>query len=106
MLIIFTSCVASDNNLEKETIYIIASKKADCQGVALQKCFFIKKEQQENWHYFYSTIKGFNYEEGFEYEILVSEKQIENPPQDASSIAYTFVKIISKVEKTSENLPN
>lgn len=55
--------------------------------------------------FLYSSIIGFTYDEGFEYKILVSEKEIANPPADASSIEYTLLNIISKVEKTSKNLP-
>ncbi|WP_299666921.1 DUF4377 domain-containing protein [uncultured Polaribacter sp.] len=106
VILFFASCENSNDVSEIEKTYIIASKQIDCQGVGPQKCFLIKENQQESWQNFYSAISGFEYEEGFEYEILVSEKEIENPPQDSSSIAYTLIKVISKVEKTSENLPN
>jgi hypothetical protein len=101
----FYSCENNDNNGLEKTL-IIASKKADCVGVGNQQCLLIKENKQQDWQYFYSEITDFNYEEGFEYEILVSEKEIINPQQDDSSIETIFIKMISKVEKTSENLPN
>lgn len=105
-LIILFSCNNNDDN-EIEKTLIIASQKVDCVGVDPQKCLLIKTdENQQNWEYLYSSIAKFNYIEGFEYSILVSEKQIKNPPQDASSIAYCLVEVISKTEKTSTNLPN
>jgi hypothetical protein len=99
------SCEQNNDDLNQKTI-IVASKTIDCQGIAAQKCLLIREVDKQNWNYFYDSIIGFNYEEGFEYEILISEKEIENPPQDASSIEYTLIKVFSKIEKTSENLPN
>ena len=102
---VFTfSCENNDLTINEKTL-IIASKKADCVGLVPQKCLLAKEKTSENWEYFYDGISGFIYEEGFEYKILVSEKEIENPPQDASSLKTTLIKIISKIEKTSENLP-
>lgn len=101
-----TIIACEDNNfLTAEKTLIVASKKADCVGLVPQKCLLVKEKTAQNWQYFYDEISGFTYEEGFEYEIIVSEREIENPPQDASSLATTLIKIISKIEKTSENLP-
>lgn len=89
-----------NNNLqENEKTLYVASKKVDCMGLFAQQCLMVKENNQQNWEYFYDSIVGFTYQEGFEYEILVSEKRIENPPQDASSIETTLIKIISKTEK-------
>ena len=104
--IFLVSCKDSEGLLVQEKNYIVASSKVDCQGIGHQKCYLIKEKAIEDWRYFYSTIIGFEYEEGFEYELLISEKEVENPPQDSSSIAYTLLKVISKIEKKSENLPN
>ncbi|ARV15882.1 DUF4377 domain-containing protein [Polaribacter sp. SA4-12] len=99
------SCEQNNDDLNQTRI-IVASQTIDCQGIAAQKCLLIREVDNENWEYFYDSIIGFNYEEGFEYEILISEKEIENPPQDASSIEYTLIEVISKTEKISKNLPN
>lgn len=98
-VLLITSCQDSKNSLAQEKIYIVASKKVDCVGVGPQKCFLVKKNQKEDWQFFYATISG------FEYKLLIAEKRIENPPQDSSSVEYELVKIISKIEKVSENLP-
>lgn len=105
LLSIIVSCEQNNENLKQRTI-IVASKKIDCQGFVAQKCLLIRDLDKQNWEYLYDSIIDFNYEEGFEYEILISEMEIDNPPQDASSIEYTLIEMISKVEKTSENLPN
>lgn len=103
--LLFISCEYNDLLSSKKTL-IIASKKIDCMGFAPQSCFLVKEKDAQNWDYFYDNIAGFNYEAGFEYEVIVSEKEIENPPQDASSIETTLIEIISKIEKISDNLPN
>ncbi|TXD49900.1 DUF4377 domain-containing protein [Polaribacter sp. IC073] len=104
--ILVSSCKDSEDLLVQEKNYVVASSKVDCQGIGPQKCYLIKEKDTQDWQYFYSTIIGFEHEEGFEYELLISEKEVENPPQDSSSIAYTLLKVISKIEKKSENLPN
>lgn len=50
----------------------------------------------DKWNYFYDEIEGFDYHPGFVYDIQVRKKKVKNPPQDASSIKYTLVKVISQ----------
>lgn len=83
----------------------IASEQADCTGVGPQKCFLIKKDGETSWSFWYSGIKDFNYEPGFEYVIDVKVETVANAPADASTINYTFVKEVSKTQKQSEGLP-
>lgn len=83
----------------------VASQKADCTGVAPQKCFLVKKDGQKDWEFWYSGIEGFNYEEGNEYVLEIKEEKVANPPADAASVKYILVKEVSKLKKISENLP-
>lgn len=108
IFLIMFSIISCENNdiMSIEKTLIIASKQVDCIGFVPQKCFLVKENSAQNWEYLFESISGFTYEEGFEYEVLVSEKEIENPPQDASSIQTSLIKVISKIAKTSENLPN
>ena len=48
------------------------------------------------WQNYYNDIEGFNYEEGYEYEILVNKKVIENPPADGPSFVYKLVNVVKK----------
>lgn len=50
----------------------------------------------EDWTYFYNEIEGFDYQPGFVYDLQVRKKKIKNPPEDASSIKYILVKVISE----------
>lgn len=85
--------------------YTVASRQGDCVGVAPQKCMLIKKGDAADWEFFYSSIEGFQYEPGYEYILEVREEKLDNVPVDASSIKYTLVRELSKVQKESENLP-
>lgn len=93
-IFLFSSCK------ETKTIFI-AGSLADCVGEAPQKCMLYKENPTEDWLFFYDTIDGFEYEEGYIYEIEVAVTKTENPPADGSSLQYTLVKIVSKEKDTS-----
>ena len=76
---------------------IVADHKVDCTGGAgPQKCLLTKEREDQPWEYFYGSIEGFDYQEGFEYVIEVTIYEIKNPPADASSKRYVLKRIISK----------
>ena len=75
-------------------------KKSACMGVAPMMCLRVQEGEQiggSQWYYFYSSINGFNYQEGFIYDILVETTPIENPPADGSSIRYDLIQIQSQI---------
>ncbi|MBE9475206.1 MAG: META domain-containing protein, partial [Chloroflexi bacterium] len=65
-------------------------------GVGPQTCMLVKENPEDEYTFFYDQIEGFNYEEGYEYELVIKEEQVENPPADASSIKWTLVSVESK----------
>ena len=87
---------ASKNEEQLKTIYI-ADHLVDCTGVSAQKCMLVREGPEEEWANFYDDIDGFDYEEGYEYQISVEVQQVDNPPADASSLRYVLREIISKV---------
>lgn len=82
---------------ETKTIWV-AHRRVDCIGVAPQKCYLIKETQYEDWRFWYGEIEGFDYEEGYAYEIQVQEKMVENPPADAAAVRLELVEVLLKVE--------
>jgi len=86
---------------EEKTVYV-ASQLVDCEGAAPQKCMQVKENKEDEWTFFYDTIEGFTYEEGFEYVLKVKISKIKNPPTNTSSLSYTLLEVISK-EKTAMN---
>lgn len=45
---------------------------------------------------FRNEIRGFTFEEGHEYTLLVSVRHIEHPPADGSSVEYTLVRVLDR----------
>lgn len=76
-------------------IWNIGSQYQDCVGVGPMKCLQVTQSNGSP-ELFYSSIEGFNYQEGFDYQIEVSSTPVANPPADGSSIKYKLVKIISQ----------
>lgn len=110
LLICFSVVLFSCNNEKKEqkdnTLTLtIASKQVNCTGVMPQQCYLIKLDGQQGWSYFYDSIEGFSYTPGYEYTLEVKVDSIANPPADRSSLKYTLVKEISKVQKESADMP-
>ncbi len=102
----------------------IASQMVDCVGVVPQKCLLVETISQEkdlnhqapvkaiaestDWHYFYQTIEGFEYQPGYEYQLSIEvmpKSFDQNDVADRSTIRYRLIEVISKVAKESHNLP-
>ncbi len=77
---------------------------ADCVGVAPQQCLQVKTSPDGEYQLFYDTIQGFEFEEGYEYEIIVSRTEVENPPADASKYQYSLVEVVSKSNATVQEV--
>jgi hypothetical protein len=62
-----------------------------------------REEGKSEWNpaYFWE-IEGFNYVKGFEYWLKVEKTHLANPPQDASSIRYKLLEVISEENKIAE----
>lgn len=86
----------SDGAIKTE-IMTIQHYKVPCQGESTQLCYLVKMQGQEEWEYFYDEIQGLDYEWGYIYTLEVSRKNIDNPPQDASSLL-TKVEQVQKKE--------
>ena len=57
----------------------------------------VKEEQDKDYHSIALTgINGFEYEKGYQYQLLVKKITLATPMQDASSIKYLLIKILSK----------
>jgi heat shock protein HslJ len=92
--VVVAACGPVGGSAEK-TIYV-GPRQVDCVGVAPQKCLLVKENLDDEWTMYYDQIEGFDYEPGYEYELRITEEEIENPPADASSIRWTLVEVVSK----------
>lgn len=79
----------------------IAAETKDCDaGVMRKECLQVKYDTAaRNWELFYEPIEGFKHEKGYEYELIVLDERVDNPPADGSSIRYKLVKEIAKIKK-------
>ncbi len=62
----------------------------------VQNCLVVRYSDEEELSFFYDSIQGFIFEQGFEYTLLVNVTEIENPPADASSLQYELVEVLQK----------
>ncbi len=70
----------------------------ECEGSAPQMCMQVAESEDGEFEYFYDQIEGFDFVEGTSYVIDVTVQDIEDPPADGSSIAYTLVEIIEETD--------
>ncbi len=101
LFILILSCTSVQSE-EIRTLYI-ADHLADCTGVSKQKCMLVKESLEDEWTYFYDGISGFDYEEGYAYELRVKVQEVENPPADASNIRYTLSELVSKTPSEDDS---
>lgn len=96
MVLMLSSCNFFTKSNVK-TIYIGSSVQPCTAGTMETECLQIKwTKDQSVWENFYGQIEGFDFEKGFEYELIVNEEKLENSPADASSFKYSLVKTVSK----------
>lgn len=85
----------------KIRVITIDSMKKSCTGVAPMECMQVKIGSDKKWSNFYTDIKGFNFVPGYTYRLLVLEEKVENPPMDASNLAYSLIRVIGKKQVKS-----
>ena len=93
----FVEMIGGEDNAETvlSTLYI-DSNLTECVGAAKQKCMLVREDPTSDWEFFYDQIKGFEYQQGYEYKLTVNVTETENPPADASSLKYSLVDILEK----------
>lgn len=82
---------------EGETVTLfVGPNLVPCMGVAPMMCMQVKESPDGDYLLFYSNIEGFEFEAGYEYELLVNKQTVPNPPADASSFRWTLIEVVSK----------
>ena len=85
-----------DEGDANEKTMFVGPERRTCQTVILTQCMVEGPTAQGPWTFFYGEIEGFHYEPGFVYELRVLVVPVPNPPQDASSLRYVLVRLVSK----------
>lgn len=78
----------------------INSSKADCNGYnGNTQCFMVQKGGSigmDHWEMLREPIEGFDYEEGFVYDITVKIEQIPNAAVGEQRVKYILVDVVAK----------
>jgi hypothetical protein len=74
----------------------IGPELVECEGVAPMMCLQVAYAENAEYEFFYDQIAGFEPAEGTSYVIDVKITEIADPPADASSLAYTLVKVVEQ----------
>lgn len=82
---------------QKKITMTVKENSVPCRRMMEQVCLQVMKEGSKEWELFYDRIQGFDYEQGYRYEIVIIETPRPEPvPQDLSRNTYSLDKIISK----------
>ena len=76
-----------ENYLAQSTLIRFNSHTVTREGFITMQSLLVQQDEKigaEKWAYFYETIEGFDYEEGYRYDLDVKISIVENPPADAS----------------------
>ncbi|WP_299682135.1 DUF4377 domain-containing protein [uncultured Dokdonia sp.] len=92
---IFTNCSNDDANEEFVTLNI-KHYTTTAVGLDLQFTLLVQEGDDPTFGRFFNGIEGFDYELGFNYELLVRKSDVANPPADGSSIRYELINIVNK----------
>ena len=99
-ILTFISCSSSDEDAEIITVASARSTYFDPEIDRARPIFLIKKRSDDSWTKDL-IIDDFNYEPGFEYTLLVKPTEFRTEYS-----GYVCIKVLSKVQKESENLPS
>ena len=81
---------------DETLLMYVAPETVTCLGFVQQQCLQIRFDPSGERELLYDGIRGFDFEPGFEYTLLVRRHRIEDPPQDSSSIEYTLLRTVEK----------
>ncbi len=98
------SCDKDDNRAYKMSMRIASYYGFSFDGEGVMPVRMLLGYSDGRWVP-WDPIIGFDYEEGFEYEIKVRVEPVKNPPMGGSSFTMSLIKIISKVEKHTDDCP-
>lgn len=111
MLLLAALSIGCDKSDGDSTLYgeswkekwVVTSKTVTVTGDGEPElCYWVKIDDNPVWQICHSQIDGFNYESGYEYELLIQVQKVLEPLQNASSHQYTLLSIVSKQLKDSD----
>lgn len=97
LITLLSSCTRS----ETKTFFVDSTLATDCPSVGNfgpipDTCLKVRHNQNEDWRGFSDEIKGFDYEQGYNYELLVRIVTFSYPAPDAFSTTYQLARLVKK----------
>ncbi|MDF3025760.1 MAG: hypothetical protein K0S23_67 [Fluviicola sp.] len=82
----------------------VQGHRVDCQPGSddVRKCYLVQKEAsigKENWEVLQQEIEGFNFEEGYTYDIIVKVEVLQDKT-GPDRFKHSLVQIISKIHES------
>lgn len=81
-----------------ESILWVAHYRAGCPGEPSRPCLLIKEDHWDTWSPWPGEIEGFDYREGFAYEIRVRDRRDEMPTSEAGAPALELLEVLTRIE--------
>jgi len=75
---------------------LVAPHLRECFGLFLTLCMQTRTSELGLDENFFDPIDGFDYQWGFDYELLIRVTELEDVPADASSLRYELIEVVSQ----------
>ncbi|AHM59066.1 hypothetical protein D770_03995 [Flammeovirgaceae bacterium 311] len=78
----------------------IENRRVSCFMGDLTSCYLVQEGNMigtDRWNLFYDQIEGFEYQDGYRYDLKVKIEETEEPHKDSFNKKYTLVKVLAKV---------
>lgn len=81
---------------EKTGRLLVHHHMAECHGLQPQLCVLVRESERDDWTFMFDGIEGFEYRWGYSYDLRIATRDVPNPPEDASSVAYRLIDTTSR----------
>lgn len=78
----------------------IENRRVSCFAGDLTSCYLVQEGNMigtKRWNLFYDKIEGFEYQDGYRYDLKVKIEETEESEEDGFNKKYTLVKVLAKV---------
>ena len=100
LLVLFAlplGCGLIEPDSEVLTLFV-GPERIECMGFMFPTtCLQVRFDPTGNWENFSDPIEGFEFEQGFYYQLRVRRIHIADPPADASSFRWILFELVSKI---------
>ncbi len=90
------SCGDSTTPLLEFVTLSVAPYRVPCTGAFPMTCMVVQRLPDTRDEYFYDSISGFTFEQGYRQVLRVRVIQIVDPLADGSSVAYVLVRVLER----------